>query len=179
MALGKADEATKYFAALAASKYPEHQFQARYLEGLALLKLGKGPEALQRFNYLLGANIASADGVRIKKLAKCARVSALVLADKTDEALKDLEPLIVENDPAEVEVSARLYNAQGKCLLKKEDFEGATLAFLHTDLLFSASGDAHAEALLHLAELWNKLGHPDRAATARTRLSQLYPGYKG
>ncbi len=174
----KSPDAAKYYAALSNSPFPEYKLKAGYLEGLALQRAGNGEQAAQRFSQVVGTQINSAEGVRYQKLAKIGLAMALAQTDKADQALQEIGPLIEQNDPADLEISARLYNAQGFALLKKQDNEGATLAYLHTDLLFSAEADAHLDALKHLIELWNKLGLPDRAAATRSRLEQLYPGAK-
>lgn len=177
MALNSPD-AAKYYSALSLSPFPEYKLKAAYLEGLAWQKAGSPDKAAEKFNLVAGAQIQSVEGVRFQKLSKIGLAMALAQGNKAEEAVKELGPLIEQNDPADLEVSARLYNAHGFALLKKQDTEGAALAFLHTDLLFSAVPDAHVESLKHLIELWNKLGQPDRAAATRSRLEQLYPGTK-
>ena len=178
MQLGSADKAAQYYAALASAPFPEFQLQARYLEGLALLKSGKAADALARFESVIGASTTSPEAVRFQKMATAGKVAALGESGEIDKAIEALKTLIRENDPSDIEISSRVYNSQGSVLLKKLDFEGALLAYLHTDLLFSAAADAHTEALKQLIELWNKLGQPDRAAATRTKLKRLYPGAK-
>ncbi len=85
--------------------------------------------------------------------------------------------LIAELNPTDVEMSARIYNAQGASYEASGDTEGAILSYLHTHLMFSTQPDAHAEALKKLIELWPKVGKPERAAAARQELQQRYPGY--
>ena len=87
-----------------------------------------------------------------------------------------VDGLIAELNPGDIEMSARIYNAQGASYEAAGDAEGAVLAYLHTHLMFSAVPDAHAEALKRLVELWPKIGKPERAAEARQELQQRYPG---
>jgi hypothetical protein len=50
------------------------------------------------------------------------------------------------------------------------------MAYLHTDLLFSAYPEQHAEALAALSELWRDADKGDRAAQAAATLKDRYPG---
>ena len=88
-----------------------------------------------------------------------------------------VDTLIAELNPTDVEMSARIYNAQGASYEASGDNEGAILAYLHTHLMFSTQPDAHAEALSKLVALWPKVGKPERAAEARQELNQRYPGF--
>ncbi len=178
MALGSADNAARYYGALAGAPFPEYKLRASYFEGAALAKAGKHEEAMKRFAAVAGSQAQSNEALRYQKMAKIGRVAVLAQTNQADAALQELKPLIDENDPSDLELSAKVYNAQGMVLVAKQDYEGATLAFLHTDLLFPAAADAHAEALKQLIDLWSRLGQPDRATATRTRLEQLYPGSK-
>jgi hypothetical protein len=84
--------------------------------------------------------------------------------------------MIAELNPTDIEMAARIYNAQGASYEANGDHEGAIMAYLHTHLMFSAQPDAHAEALKKLIELWPLVGKPERAAEARQELQQRYPG---
>ena len=71
---------------------------------------------------------------------------------------------------------ARLYNALGRCYLKQNKPKDAVMAYLHTDVLFYADADAHAEALFHLSKLWSDINKSDRAVAARNTLRERYAG---
>jgi len=101
----------------------------------------------------------------------------LAQSSKGEESLQLTNQLIGELNPADVEMAARIYNAQGAGYEAKGDTEGAILSYLHTHLMFSLQPDAHAEALQRLVELWPEVGKPERAAEARQELQQRYPGF--
>ena len=96
---------------------------------------------------------------------------------KGKESLEITNQLIADLNPTDVEMAARIYNAQGAGYEASGDTEGAILAYLHTHLMFSLQPDAHAQALQRLAELWPQVGKPERAAEARQELQQRYPGF--
>jgi hypothetical protein len=50
----------------------------------------------------------------------------------------------------------------------------ALLAFLHVDVLYFTTPEAHAEALANLAELWEEVQKPERAVKARQVLQERY-----
>jgi len=64
----------------------------------------------------------------------------------------------------------------GNCYLKTGKNKDALQAFLHTDILFYADSESHAEALYHLSKLWATEEKPDRATAARTTLRERYSG---
>jgi predicted negative regulator of RcsB-dependent stress response len=121
--------------------------------------------------------VDSAEGVRLKSLAKAGQAVVLAKQGNAQQALSLVSSLIGELAPVDSQLGARIYNAQGACLEALNDREGAVLAYLHTHLMFSGQADAHAEALLRLVELWPQVGHPERAAQARQELQQRYPGW--
>ena len=47
------------------------------------------------------------------------------------------------------------------------------LAFLHTDLMYSADADSHAEALYYLSKHWTDV---NKAAIAKSTLRERYAG---
>jgi tetratricopeptide (TPR) repeat protein len=177
VASGNHEQALRYYAALAQAPAAEMKIEAEYLSGNALLRQGKLPEAEASFAKVGGATVDSAEGVRLKSLAKAGQAVVLAKQGNAQQALSLVSSLIGELAPVDSQLGARIYNAQGACLEALNDREGAVLAYLHTHLMFSGQADAHAEALLRLVELWPQVGHPERAAQARQELQQRYPGW--
>ena len=101
----------------------------------------------------------------------------LAKSGKGAEGLKLVDSLIAELNPTDVEMAAKIYNAQGASCEASGDSDGAILAYLHTHLMFSTQPDAHAQALSKLITLWEKVGKPDRAAQSRQEMKQRYPGF--
>ncbi len=176
VSLGNFDRAAAYFAALAKAPAKDVQLRGRFMEAKALLIQDKFDEAKGAFSQVLAASSDSAGIARIQKLAQVGLARVELGLGNADAALEVLYKMVREGDAADGELFAAIYNAQGACLMAKEEFDGAVLAFLHTDLLYPGQADSHAEALYHLASLWTKLGEPQRAVDAKSRLNSLYAG---
>lgn len=172
------DQALKYYGALSSAPAAELKIEAEYLIGVAKLRQGNAAEAQTSFAKVAGASVQSPAGIRLQTLAKAGQAMTLAAQNQADEALTLVNSLIGELNPADAEMAARIYNAQGASYEAKGDHEGAVLAYLHTHLMFSGQADAHAEALSRLVELWPKVGNPERANQARQELQQRYPGWK-
>jgi len=177
VSMGKYDQATTYYGALAKAPSLDLKIESKYLTGQSKLGQGSDAEAQADFDAVIGIKAESTAALRIQTLAKAGRAVALARQGKGDEGMKLVDSLIETLNPADSEMSARIYNAQGATLESAGDTLGATIAYLHTHLMCSGQADAHAEALSRLVGLWTKLGKPDRAAEARSELQQRYPGW--
>ncbi len=177
VSMGVYDKAEQYYRALREAPSNDLKIDSVYLTGIAKLRQGKADEAQVEFDKVIGASVQSTTAVRIQTLAKAGRAVALSQQGKGDEGLKLVETMITELNPADSEMAARIYNAQGASFEATGDTQGAIMAYLHTHLMFSGQADAHAEALSHLVQLWGKVGKPDRATEARDELQQRYPGW--
>jgi tetratricopeptide (TPR) repeat protein len=177
VAMGSYDKATNYYNALAKAPSVDLKIEAVYLTGLAKLRQGKPAEAQADFDKVLGASVQSTAAARLQTLASAGRAVTLAQQGKGAEGLKLVDSLIEELNPADSEMASRIYNAQGASYEATGDSLGAIIAYLHTHLMFSGQADAHAEALTKLAQLWPKVGKPERAAEARGELQQRYPGW--
>ena len=62
------------------------------------------------------------------------------------------------------------------CYEKANKPQDALMAYLHTDVLFFADTESHAEALYRLSKLWAAVNKPDRAVEARNTLQGRYAG---
>ena len=171
------DKAIQYYGALKSAPSAEAKIESRYLIGVANLEKGDVPKAEEAFNDVASVSVSSTEAVRLKVLARAGQAVALARGGKGKEGLTVVEDLIKELNPTDIEMSARIYNAQGASHEAAGDIEGAILSYLHTHLMFSGQSDAHAKALSRLVELWPKVGRAERAAEARQELQQRYPGY--
>ena len=182
--LGDLELATKshkkailYYGYLAKAPSTESKIESRYLTGVALLDQGDIPAAEKAFSDVAAVTVNSSAALRLKTLAKAGQAVALAKGGKGKEGLAMVDELISALNPTDIEMSARIYNAQGASFEAAEDIEGAIMAYLHTHLMFSGQPDAHALALSRLVELWPKVGRTERAAEARQELQQRYPGF--
>ncbi len=177
VALGKYDQAVKYYGALASATSPDLKIEAAYLIASSKLRQNDAAGAQADFDKVLGVKAESTKTARLQILSRAGRAVALAKQGKGDEALKMVDQLVTELNPADTEIAAAVYNAQGASHEATGDNLGAVLAYLHTHLMFSGQATAHAEALTRLVDLWPKLGKPDRAAEARAELQQRYPAF--
>ncbi|MBW8884757.1 MAG: tetratricopeptide repeat protein [Planctomycetia bacterium] len=176
MASGKWADATKYYTGLAGAPWADYQMRANNASGRALIGEKQYDQAMEKFKAVLSSDLSSAEAIRQKNLATVGRAICLVETGKVDEAMTMLKDLIDKNDPQDAVLFARAYNALGRCYLKQNKPKDAVLALLHTDLLFYADADAHAEALYHLSKLWSDINKSDRAVAARNTLRERYAG---
>ncbi len=179
LALGLNDhaKALQYYGSLRKAPSTDTKIESVYLTGIVNLKKGDANGAIEQFDKVISLKAQTTRSNRIQALAKAAKAASLAGQGQADDGLQLLEPLIKELNATDIELAARIYNAQGTGLESKGDNEGAILAYLHTHLMFSSIPDAHAESLKRLVELWPKVGKPEEAAKARQELQQRYPGF--
>lgn len=171
------DKALLYYGSLANAPSTESKIESRYLTGVAMLEKGDNAGASKAFNDVANVSVESTEALRLKILAKAGQAVAQAREGKGEDALKMVNELVEKLNATDIEMAARIYNAQGAAYEALGDNEGALLSYLHTHMMFSGQPDAHARALSRLVELWPSLGHADRAAEARQELQQRYPGY--
>lgn len=177
LAQNSTDEALRFYKSLLNSQSTNTKIASVYLQGLVHLNKGDAAAALTEFDKVIGLKAQTAETTRLQILAKAGKAKAIAAGGKPKDALTLVNQLITEMNPTDVEMAARIYNAQGASFEASGDMEGAIMAYLHTDLMFSAQPDAHAEALKRLVELWPQVGKPERAAASRQELRQRYPGF--
>ena len=177
LALNNADKALTYYKSLMNAPSANTKIESVYLQGLVNLKKQDPEAASAEFEKVIGLKAQSTEVARLQVLAKAGKALALAQGNQGADSLAITNELIGELNPTDVEMAARIYNAQGAGFEASGDTEGAILAYLHTHLMFSLQPDAHAEALQRLVELWPQIGKPERAAEARQELQQRYPGF--
>lgn len=170
-------QALKFYGSLASSKSIETKIESVYLGAVTKLKQGETSKALADFEKISGMKADTTGKKRLQTLAQAGKAVGMAKSGKGKEGLALVKQLIAKLNPTDVEMSARIYNAQGDCYVATGDVDGAIMAYLHTHLMFSTQADAHAEALANLVPLWEKAGRPDRVAEARQELQQRYPGF--
>ena len=173
--LGKYENAAQYYAAMSKSPFREIAARSKLLEGRAYLAQNKFAEARKVSTEVMGFPSSDATVAKVQTQASVLLARCDAAEDKFDQALQTLAKLIAENDSTDAELFSRIYNAQGECFARQNKNEQATIAYLHTDLLFSSQADPHAEALYNLSSLWQKLGDAEKSAEAREKLKSSYP----
>lgn len=154
----------------------EQKMRGAVLVAKAQLAQKKFDEAKENYRKVAEAGYSSPDADRQKLLAKVGVALCQAKTGEAKQAITALNAIIKNNDPRDMELFGRAYNALGACHIAENQTQDALLAYLHTDLMFFGDRDAHAEALYHLAELWSKANQSDRAVKARGTLKQRYAG---
>lgn len=173
---GKLDAATRYYDKLANSRFPEYKLKADYLVAKALEGQKKYAEAISKYDAVINGVGDSPDSQSQKLASVCGKATCLAATGKADEAVKMVEDVISKADAGDLQLHAQAYNALGSVYRTAGKKKEALMAYLHTDLLFSAFPEQHAEALAALSELWRDADKADRADQAAATLKDRYPG---
>lgn len=173
---GKYAEAAKYYGPIATAPWGDYQMRANNAIGRALTAQKQYPDAIARYDAVIDGALSTPEAATQKTLAAIGKAVCLAATGKADEGLTMVKDIIAKNDPTDVVLFARANNALGNCYLKTGKNKDALMAFLHTDILFYADSESHAEALYHLSKLWAGEGKPDRATAARSTLRERYSG---
>ncbi len=178
VALGRYDQAEKYYDRLSKPSWPDYKVRSGVLVGRALQAQGKHAEAIARFDQVLQINAPTPEAEKQKLAATLGKAVSIASSDNgnVDQALKMVLDVIKQADPENAILHGRAYNALGNCYLKAGKSKDALLAFLHTDVLYNSNPEAHAEALAHLSKLWDQAGQADRGRQAASLLKSRYPG---
>ena len=174
---GKYADAARYYGAIAAkAPWGDYQMRANNAVARSLTAQKDYAGALEKFDAVLAAELTTPEASQQKQFASIGKAVCLAETNKPDEGIKLLEDIIAKNDAQDAELFAKAYNALGNCYLKTNRPKDALQAFLHTDILFYADAEAHAEALYRLSKLWNEVNKSDRAVAARNTLRERYAG---
>jgi tetratricopeptide (TPR) repeat protein len=178
VATGNYAEAAKFYGdgGLAGAPWGDYQMRGNNAVGRSLVAEKKFAEALERYDAVLSSDLSTAEAVEQKQFATVGKAVCLAGTGKPDEGIAMLNDIIAKNDPTDVALFARTYNALGNCYLQTNRPKDALRAFLFTDILFYADSDSHAEALYRLSKLWNDVNRSDRAVQARNTLRERYAG---
>lgn len=176
MASDKFAAAQRQYAELAKTPWPDYKLRAGVLLGRTYAAQDKHAQAIKQFDDVLASGEQDAAAKEQKLSAALGKAVSLAATDQLDEAVKSIEQMILDTDPEQKELQARAYNALGDSYQRAGRNKDALLAFLHVDVLYSSVPDAHAEALSHLATLWEEVGQATRAREARETLNQQYRG---
>jgi len=160
---------------LAKAPWTSYRIRSGVLVGGTLIAQEKFDEALAQFDAALGLEDDSADGKAQRLAAQLGKGVATAGLGKVDDGAAMVEQVIRDADPEDANLLAHAYNALGDCYRQAGEPKNALYAYLHTDLLYGRIADAHAEALYHLAPLWDSIGQAGEARKARQTLEAQYP----
>ena len=172
--LGRFDDAKKSYAVLAKAPWPEYSLKATVSLGMAEVYEGKAAEARKNFETVIASTDDSPQAERQKSIANIGLALCLVADKKYDEAVKSLERIAREAGSEDSSFQALVYNSLGSAYNQADKPRDAVLAYMHTDILFSAARSEHIKALTELSKLWKKIQRNDRADDVAKRLKDQY-----
>jgi tetratricopeptide (TPR) repeat protein len=176
MASDKFAAAQRQYAVLGKAPWPDYKLRAGVLQGRTFAAQGKHAQAIKLFDEVLDSPGSDSAAKEQKLSATLGKAVSLAESNQLDQAVGLIEQMIIDTDPEKKELQARAYNALGDSYERAGRTKDALLAYLHVDVLYSSVPDAHAEALSHLAPLWDTVGQSARARAARQTLNQQYRG---
>ena len=106
---------------------------------------------------------------------RLALAEVLAAAGKFDEAEREARAVIDAVPADDAAMNTQAFLTLGRVYERAKKPIDAILAYLYIDLNYPNAGQARAEALARLAQLWHEVGRPDRARQAREQLVQDYP----
>jgi tetratricopeptide (TPR) repeat protein len=169
--------AVRYYGSISAkAPWPEYKMRASLLEARALIDQGAMDQAKAKYESVMGMASQTAEAKRMKLFAVIGRSRCQAETGSLDEGIAAIESVIRDNEASDGELFGRAYNALGDCYRAADKPKEALMAYLHVDVLFYADPETHAESLHWIAQLWDQLGKPDRAAAARNLLTTRYAG---
>ncbi len=155
--------------------WEDYKMAAKVAKGRLLLRKDELREAQGLFEEVVG-QAARTDAEKARQFeARLGLATCLQRQNQFEKAADALDEIIKEAPARDAKTMGEAYLRKGDNLLAAGKKEDALLAYLHVDVLFSAEKDLHAEALYRLANLWNEIGKPSRAAEARSKLISAYP----
>jgi tetratricopeptide (TPR) repeat protein len=175
--LAKADyaNAEPAFKELEQAPWDDYKMASRIAQGRLLLRKDDVAAAQSQFKSVADQP-AKTDAEKARQYeARLGVATCLQRQNKFQEAAKELDEIIKQAPASDSKTMGEAYLRKGDNLLAAGQKKDALLAYLHVDVLFSGEKDLHAEALYHLATLWNEVAQPGRAADARAKLSGDYP----
>ncbi|MEQ8787473.1 MAG: hypothetical protein RIC55_14310 [Pirellulaceae bacterium] len=177
IARGKFAEAETYYGLMSQADWPDYKLRASILQAKAMIPQKKFAEAQKMYQSVIDDPISTPEVNREKQLAQVGKAVCLAETGDVQQAEKILSDIVRNNDPKDVVLFGRTYNALGAVHRKQGEAKKALLDYLHTDRLFYSEPDTHAEALYHLSKLWaDAANNSDRALQARNLLKARYAG---
>ena len=154
--LGKFADAQKYYAKLGQAPWPDYKIRAQVALGRSYLAQDNAAAADKAFDDALNNDAPGELAEAQRTAARIGKARCMVLAGKTDLALRSLNEILDRTDEKHAEINAMAYNALGTALRKAGKPKEAILAFLHVHLVYSTQPDLDAEAVANLEKLFTE-----------------------
>lgn len=175
---GDAATAVAAFTAAAAAPWKDYQMAAQIGQGRTLLAQQNVDAAQREFDAVAATSSQTPAETSRRLQAMLGQARCLSLKGQHQAAIQILEKVIDESSAADTRLQAEAYLLQGDCFVAMgASPKEAIMAYLHLDVIpaLARETDFHAQALYHLARLWNQVGQPDRAREAADALLGQYP----
>lgn len=132
-------------------------------------------KAIEAYQMVLDSSQQGEQANRYRLAATLGKASAMAEVGQGEQGIESVMRVIRSAEEGDKEIHAMAYNALGNCYRTMQQPEEAMMQYLHTDTLYFQDPVTHAEALARLAQLWDQLKKPQRAAQARKTLNSRYP----
>lgn len=175
-AAGRLDLAEKEYTDLADVPDGRIALEANLELGFVQLINQQYDDALKSFEKASAVDATDPESAKKKLVAKLYAEVANAGKGQVDAAVNSIQSMLKDQSPDDAYVNGYAYNALGTAYQMANKLKEAEVAFLHTELLFPSNSDAHAEALYHLVQIWQKMGKSDRITEGRDKLMTNYGG---
>jgi tetratricopeptide (TPR) repeat protein len=171
---GKFSAAQEYYGKLSQAPWPDYKIRAQVALGRAFLAQNKAAEAEKAFDEALNNDAPGELSEMQRTSARIGKARCMILAGKTEPALRSLTEILDKMDEKNEEVCAMAYNALGTAYRKDGKPALAIRAFLKVHLMYNTLPDAHAEAVANLEQLFTETHKPVHAREMREILGDRY-----
>jgi tetratricopeptide (TPR) repeat protein len=163
-------KAQSAFDTLAKAPWKESQLAAKIAIGRLMQADNKTDAALDAFDAVIGQSADGRQEESLRQEATLGKSQVLILQKKYDEAQNLLKQVIEKADPNDAKVMAEAYLRLGDCLREQGKDKDAIWEYLHVEVLFTSEKALRAEALFHLARLFERTGQKAKASDMRDLL---------
>lgn len=173
LAAGQPENALKFYKK-AKAPWADSDQRLELAVARSLIAQKKYDEAIAEYQKVLDSGVgAEADRYRME--ATLGKAAALAANGQGREGIGLVKDVILSAEKSDKNIHARAYNVLGDCYRVMDQPKDAVIQYLHTDTLYFQDPALHAESLARLAQLWETLDKPERAARARKALRSQYP----
>jgi tetratricopeptide (TPR) repeat protein len=172
--LGQFADAQKCYAKLSEAPWPDYKIRAQVALGRSYLAQDKAAEADRSFNDALGNDAPGELSEAQRTAARIGKARCMVLRDKADLAVSNLNEILDHLEGKHGEVNALAYNARGTALRKLGKLKEAIRDFLRVHLEYNSQPDLDAEAVANLQSLFTADHKPIHAQEMEAILRDKY-----
>jgi len=172
--LGKFADAQKYYAKLGQAPWPDYKIRAQVALGRSYLSQNNATAADNAYDEALNIDTPGELADAQRTAARIGKARCMILAGKTDMALRSLNQILDQTEEKQTEINAMAYNALGTALRKAGKPKEAILAFLHVHLAYYTQSDLDAEAVANLEKLFTETHKPNHSRDMREILDEKY-----